>query len=129
MDNFLLALHRFAGRRGLPTTIISHNARTFKSSDREVAKITRSSEVLRYLANNRTTWKFIIEKAPWWDGFWERMVQDIKRSLRKTMGRANLSFEELRTILVEVEGVINARPLTDVENVEDGVTSPSHLHT
>ena len=58
------------------------------------------------------------------------MVQDIKRSLRKTIGRANLSFEELRTILVEVEGVINARLLTDFENDEDGVTytlSPSHL--
>ena len=66
VDNFLLALRRFAGRRGLPATIISDNARTFKSSAREVAKITRSSEVLRYLANNRTTWKFIIEKAPWW---------------------------------------------------------------
>lgn len=130
VDNFLLALRRFAGRRGLPATIISDNAKTFKSSAREVAKIMRSSEVLRYLANNRTTWKFIIERAPWWGGFWERMVQDIKRSLRKAIGRANLSFEELRTILVEVEGIINARPLTHVENDEDGITytlSPSHL--
>ena len=58
------------------------------------------------------------------------MVQDIKRSLRKTTGPANLSFEELRTILVEVEGVINGQPLTHVENDKDGVTytlSPSHL--
>ena len=53
-----------------------------------------------------------------------------KRSLKKTTGHANLSFEKLRTILVEVEGVINARSLTHVENDEDGVTytlSPSHL--
>ena len=41
-----------------------------------------------------------------------------------------MSFEELRTILVELEGVINARPLTHFERDEDGVTytlSPSHL--
>ena len=69
VGNFLLALCRFAGRRGLPATIISDNAKTFKSSAREVAKITRSSKVLRYLTNNRTTWKFIFEKAPWWGGF------------------------------------------------------------
>ena len=55
-------------------------------------------------------------------GFWKRMVQDIKRSLRNTIGHANLSSEELTTILVEVEGVINARLLTYVENDEDGVT-------
>jgi len=74
VDNFLLALRRFAARRGLPATIISDNAKTFKSSAKEVAKITRSPEVLSYLANNRTTWKFIVEKAPWWGGFWERLI-------------------------------------------------------
>ena len=58
------------------------------------------------------------------------MVQDVKRSLRKAIGHANLSFEELRTLLVEVEGIINARPLTYVHCDEDGITytlSPSHL--
>jgi len=130
VDNFLLALRRFAARRGLPATIISDNAKTFKSSAKEVAKITRSPEVLSYLANNRTTWKFIVEKAPWWGGFWERLIQDVKRSLRKVIGRTNLSFEELRTLLVEVEGIINARPLTYVQNDDDGTSytlSPSHM--
>ena len=44
--NFLLAFRRFAGKRGLPAIIVSDNAKTFKSSAAEVAKITRSTEVL-----------------------------------------------------------------------------------
>lgn len=53
-QDFLLALRRFAGRRGLPATWTSDNARTFKSfksSSKEIRRITRPNEVLRYLVN------------------------------------------------------------------------------
>ena len=33
----------------------------------------------QYLTNQRTSWKFIVAKAPWWGGFWERMVRSVKR--------------------------------------------------
>ena len=55
-------------------------------------------------------------------GFWERMVQGVKKSLRKVIGRAYLNFEELRTLLVEVEALLNARPLTYVQEDDDGVS-------
>lgn len=42
VDTFLLALRRFASRRGLPATIIS---KTFKGSSKEVTKIVRAAEV------------------------------------------------------------------------------------
>ena len=66
----------------------------------------------------------------WGGGFWERMVQGVKKSLRKVIGRAHLNFEELRTLLVEVEALLNARSLTYVQEDDDGVSytlSPSHL--
>ena len=57
-----------------------------------------------------------MEKAPWWGGFWERLVQSVKRCLKKTIGRTTLRNDELSTILVEVEAVINSIPLTYVED-------------
>jgi len=53
VDTFLLALQRFAGRRGLPATIISGNAKTFESSSKQVTKIMRSSEVQGFLTSKR----------------------------------------------------------------------------
>jgi len=46
--------------------------------------------MLQYLSNRYTSWKFIVAKSPWWGGFYERMVQTVKRPLRKIIGISNL---------------------------------------
>ena len=68
VKSFLQSFRRFAGRRGLPSTLLSDNAKTFKAGCKEVKTIVRSHEVQRYLSSNRVTWKFIVERAPWWGG-------------------------------------------------------------
>ena len=65
VDSFLLALRRFSARRDLPATLFSDNAKTFRAASKEVKKIARSEEVLHYLTEQRISWKFIVEKAPW----------------------------------------------------------------
>ena len=52
-----------------------------------------------------------MEATPWWGGFWEKMVQLVKRILRKILGKQKLNYEELLTFAMEVESVINSRPL------------------
>ena len=44
-------------------------------------------------------------------GFFECLVKRVKSCLKKTLGRSKLSFDELATILVEVEAVPNSSPL------------------
>ncbi|XP_068739228.1 uncharacterized protein [Montipora capricornis] len=66
----------------------------------------------QFLANHNITWKFITERAPWWAGFYERLVGLVKRCLKKTKGKAYLNTIEINTILTEVEAVLNSRPLT-----------------
>ena len=130
VDSFLLAFRRFVGRRGLPASLQSDNAKTFRLSSKEIQSICRSPEVFHYLTNKHISWKFIVPKAPWWEEFWERMVQTVKRSLRKAVGRAVLRFDELNTLLIEIESVINSRPLTFVYSDSEGVSyalTPAHL--
>ena len=80
------------------------------------------------MQTKRVTWKFNLERAPWWGGVFERMVRSMKRCLRKVLSNAKLTVDELNTVLVEVEGTLNARPLTEeYEEFEGEVLTPSHL--
>ena len=58
----------------------------------------------------------------------ERLIRSIKRCLKKVVKNRKLTYEELLTVLVEIEAVVNNRPLTyiDEEDFEDALT-PSHL--
>ena len=92
--------------------MISDNATCFKNEE------LRLSEELLEMG---IRWKFMIEASPWWGGFWEKMVQAVKSSMRKILWRSSVNYEELLTILAEIEGIINSRPLTYVidDEVED----------
>ena len=127
-DAFMRSFRRFIARFGVPQVTISDNAKTFKTVSKSLQALFDVTEVTDQLTSYRVKWNFNLEKAPWWGGFFERLVRCVKRCLKKTLHQARLTFEEMLTVLLEVEGVLNSRPLTYVssEDCEEPLT-PSHL--
>ena len=118
-EAFVNCLRRFISRRSTPKMFVSDNAKCFVGE--ELKKFAKSHDM---------EWKLIMEKSPWWGGFFERMVQVVKRPLRKVLRRTNVSYDELLTILAEIEAVVNCRPLCYLytDDTEEALT-PSHLLT
>ena len=112
--DIIMALDRFVSRRGVPSVVYSDNAKQFQRADKDIATQWRAAneELMRYAASSGISWKYIAEGAPWWGGFWERMVGTTKRLTKKVAGKARLTVKELETTLCKVEAVINARPIT-----------------
>lgn len=127
-STFLRSLKRFTARRGLPRKFVSDNGKTFKGASKAVQAVMKSEDVQQYLSGFGVDWVFNLEWAPWWGGLFERMVGLTKRCLRKMIGRAKLTYDELLTAIVEVEMILNSRPLTYVspDHIEELLT-PAHF--
>ncbi|XP_071040079.1 uncharacterized protein [Parasteatoda tepidariorum] len=83
---FLLSLGRFFARRDISKVIHSDNAKAFKSADKELKylyKLCKNDKVCNFLEKHQIEWKFIVEGAPWWGGFGERLVRSVKNCLKK----------------------------------------------
>ena len=107
---------------------VSDNAATFKSTAVELKELFDHPEVQAYLQGNYLTWKFNLSLAPWWGGFYERMVGMTKGILRKALGNSKLTFRELEVILIKAESILNNRPLTyQSEELDKQALIPNHL--
>ena len=108
--------------------MVSDNGKTFKGAAKVLSGHKSVPGAVRPSLEARVEWSFNIERAPWWGGFFERLVQSTKRCLKKVAGRSKLLYEELITLTVEIEAVINSRPLSFVSSrdLEEPLT-PSHL--
>ena len=108
--------------------MISDNAKNFKSANQQLSALFELPSVQRYLAEKRVRWQFNLDRASWYGGIFERLIKSVKTCLKKVIGRARLIYDELLTVIVECETIINSRPLTFVysDDVEEPLT-PGHL--
>ena len=128
-SHFLLAFRRFVSRRSCPRYLISDNSTTFVASSRFLKEIQENERVHEKLTELRCTWKFIPSRAPWFGGWWERLIGITKNALKKILGKSCVSKTELATMVIETESAINNRPLTftSSEFNDRKVLTPSDL--
>ncbi len=135
-EAFIACFKRFIARRGLPSLVWSDNGTNFTGAAREIKELyqflqTQSTqdEVNHYLSDKGVTWKFIPQRAPHFGGIWEAAVKSTKTHLRRVLGEVKLTYEELSTLLAQIESCLNSRPLASLVNDDDGIEAltPGHF--
>ena len=87
-----------------------------------------SHETQSFVNNKGTKWQFNLPSAPWWGGMFEPMIRSMKRCLRKLLGRSRVDYEQLHTLLAEIQTIIKNRPLTFLyDEPAEEVLTPNHL--
>ena len=78
---FVNSIKKFISRRGCPRIILSDNGTVF------TAELTQT-----FAETHNIKWQFSLAEAPWFGGFWERLVSPVKRSLKKILGNSTVCF-------------------------------------
>ncbi|XP_063993928.1 uncharacterized protein LOC135171373 [Diachasmimorpha longicaudata] len=133
-DGFLAAYRRFSSRRGVAHTLFSDCGTTFLGADKELRRLflagsSESRQLAQLLIQDGTQWSFNPPSAPHFGGKWEAAVKSVKYHLTRTIGEDLLTFEELSTLLTQVEAVLNSRPLEPLTDDPDDCSAltPGHF--
>lgn len=133
---FIACLRRFISRRGKPSSIWSDHGSNFVGASRELSELARflqeqrtAGDISDFCSSQGIDWSFIPEHAPHFGGLWESAVRSMKTHLKHIVGNSKLTFEELYTILTQIESCLNSRPLVVLPNDEDVIEAltPGHF--
>lgn len=79
---------------------------------------------------NHIDWKFIPEHSPHFGGVWEAAARSFKKHLKRVVGESKLTFEEMYTVLCQIEACLSSRPLTPLNSSDDDgleALTPGHF--
>ncbi|XP_015112558.1 uncharacterized protein LOC107038156 [Diachasma alloeum] len=133
-DGFIAAYRRFVSRRGYCRHLYSDCGTNFLGADKELKKLfSAGAKEFQHLSavclKDGTRWSFNPPGAPHFGGKWEAAVKSVKYHLARTVRDTTLTFEELSTLLTQIEAVLNSRPLQALSEDPDDLSclTPGHF--
>ena len=134
-DGFIAAYRWFTSRRGIPSYLYSDCGTNLIGADKELKTLFKQSQLenstlYNSLINDGTQWIFNPPAAPHMGGKWEAVIKSVKFHFRRTIGDNLLTCAVSATLLTQIEGLLNSRPLEPLsEDPEDvNALTPGHSH-
>lgn len=125
-EAFLAAFRRFVARRGRCAHVYSDCGTNFVRANKMLLKFMQNS-----VSQEGIQWHFNPPSAPHFGGLWEAGVKSVKSHLVRVIGQQILTFEEFYTVLVQIEAILNSRPLTPLSSDPNDLSAltPGHFLT
>lgn len=131
--SFIAAYKRFTGRRGVCSDLYSDNATNYVGASAIFTKTERelgfNQQMLSSLSTMGTKWHFSPPLAPHFNGLAESAIRSVKHHIRRIIGESTLTYEELSTFLIQVECILNSRPLYPLSSdaTDFAALTPAHF--
>lgn len=131
---FINALKRFISRRGKCLQMFSDNGSNFLGASNELKAVyslfQNNKQALSDFASvEGFEWHFIPPASGHWGGVWESAVKNLKYHLKRVLGNHVLSYEHFNTLLIEIEAILNSRPISPLSEdaSDEQCLTPAHF--
>lgn len=112
-------------------SVYSDNGSNFRAGKQEMRTAIEDwnqRAIWEFLCQKNISWKFNPPYTSHMGGIWECVIRSIRKILT-ALGQQLVNEEMLRTVMAEVQGILNSRPLTPASNDPKDLEplTPNHL--
>ncbi|XP_063994615.1 uncharacterized protein LOC135172511 [Diachasmimorpha longicaudata] len=134
-EEFLATLSRFISRHPSCKALHSDNATTFTGAHNELKELhslitdeKHEDFIRRNLTHQGIEWHFIPPISPHCGGLWEAAVKSCKHHMKRVIANELLTYQQLNTLCVKIEGILNSRPLTPMSSDPNDFSALTPAH-